>query len=525
MGASIRAAESEEHRQHIRDMKEIHALQEKEKRKKKHKRKEMSASERPEVVTEEVQSLNDFVDALIVDPDEASVSKKTTDERSSKVSPVKPTRFSKPPVPPQRVRPFQELYDKLIKDTGPSVAKEICLLKNQVNDTNILREKIKDQRKKNKEMNAYMAKQSKFIRFQQMGIEKLYRMMRNMCEQMKIKPMFSFDEILDFETFIEEETARKEKEAETKKRRLESVEKVTEGDESDEEEVDRDDMPSRFIEWGLEEEVLWDLREHGRLDLLNPDERGIGRDFQRLIAKECNKGFPNHSPQRPRRRVSKTTIVPVTGKGKVTWVINPAKVVTRIKLPEEVVVALKDFKKWFYDSKTGEAVIRSNENVDIRILDPMDVFMFGLSDLTVLNASRINVGARNANLEEAMLFQRPVERAWKIKREMLDLVDKIEKRKETEEKKKEARKKKNHERKKERTPASTTEPTTTSSPPASSTYEATMEDQQISEVVTTQETPAAPIETQAPPETTTNEDNPKEPEKPATENPAETTEE
>ncbi|KAM0063836.1 hypothetical protein Hdeb2414_s0003g00095581 [Helianthus debilis subsp. tardiflorus] len=155
----------------------------------------------------------------------------------------------------------------------------------------------------------------------------------------------------------------------------------------------------------------WDLRELGRLDILNPEERGVGRDFERIIAKESNKGFPNHAPQRPRHRVSKTTIDPETGKGKVTSVINPAKVVTRIKLPEEVPVALNDFKKWFYDSRTGEAVIRSNENVGIRILDPMDVFMFGLSDLTVLNDSRIDVGAGNANLEEAALFQRAVERA------------------------------------------------------------------------------------------------------------------
>ncbi|MFS8022767.1 hypothetical protein Hanom_Chr16g01443341 [Helianthus anomalus] len=155
----------------------------------------------------------------------------------------------------------------------------------------------------------------------------------------------------------------------------------------------------------------WDLRELGRLDILNPHERSIGGDFERLNAKECNKGFPNHRPQRPRRRVSKTTRDPVTGKGKVTWVINPAKIVTRIKLPEEVPVSLNDFKKWFYDSKTGEALIRSNENVDIRILDLMDIFMLGLSDLTVLNASRINVGAGNPNIEEAMLFQRVVERA------------------------------------------------------------------------------------------------------------------
>ncbi|XP_021971775.1 DNA ligase 1-like [Helianthus annuus] len=231
--AGIQAGESEEHRRHIQDLKAIHAMEEREKREKKCKRKEISVSERPETVTEEVQSLNDFVDAMIVDPDEASASK-----GPSKVSPVKPTRVSKPPVPPQRVRPFQELYDKLIKDTGPSVAKEICLLKNQVNDTNFLREKIKDQRKKNKEMNAYMAKQSKFIRFQQVGLEKMYGMMRNMCEQMKVKPMFSFEELFDFEGFVEEENARKEKEAEAKKKRLESVEKVAEGNVSDEEAVD-----------------------------------------------------------------------------------------------------------------------------------------------------------------------------------------------------------------------------------------------------------------------------------------------
>ncbi|MFS8002870.1 hypothetical protein Hanom_Chr13g01207171 [Helianthus anomalus] len=125
MGASFRVAESEEHRRHNQDMKEIHAMQEKEKRENRLKRQEMSASERPEVVTEEVQSLNYFVDTLIIDPDEISTSKKTppkkksTNEESSRVPLVKPTRISKPLVPPQRVRPFKELYDKLIKETGP----------------------------------------------------------------------------------------------------------------------------------------------------------------------------------------------------------------------------------------------------------------------------------------------------------------------------------------------------------------------------------------------------------------------
>ncbi|MFS7929073.1 hypothetical protein Hanom_Chr04g00328281 [Helianthus anomalus] len=129
MGASFRVAESEEHRKHIQDMKEIHAMQEKEKREKRLKRQEITESERPVMVSEEEQTLDDFVDMLLIDPNEISASKSTPpkkkpiDEGSSRVPLVKPTRISKPPVPPQRVRPFQELYDKLVKETGPSTAK------------------------------------------------------------------------------------------------------------------------------------------------------------------------------------------------------------------------------------------------------------------------------------------------------------------------------------------------------------------------------------------------------------------
>ncbi|MFS7977914.1 hypothetical protein Hanom_Chr10g00909591 [Helianthus anomalus] len=157
----------------------------------------------------------------------------------------------------------------------------------------------------------------------------------------------------------------------------------------------------------------WDIREVGRLDMLNPDRSNVGAGFECIIAKECNKGFQVFKLQHPRRRVSKTTRDPITGKGKVTWVINPTKVVTRIKLPSEVPFCLNNFKKWFYESQTGEAVIRSNTNEDIKILDPMDVFMFGLSGLNVLNANRIHVGAGNANLEEAMLKKQQKQRRKK----------------------------------------------------------------------------------------------------------------
>ncbi|MFS8034527.1 hypothetical protein Hanom_Chr17g01582201 [Helianthus anomalus] len=274
---------------------------------------------------------------------------------------------------------------------------------------------------------------------------------------------------------------RKAEDAERKKRRLKSAVNINEDDESDEEEVDRDEIPKKFVEWGLEDDVLykmedgeeitpqhpdwfkkereklpdfyqvvtiekteatdkiiswmynnlegmfivkrrgcviqhfrngfdmqtlprWDIRELGRLDMLNPDKSSISADFKRLIVKECNRGFKVFKPQYPRRRVSKMTKGPITGKGKIIGVINLAKVVTKIKLPPKILVSLNNFKKWFYDIKTREAMIRSYTNEDIRILDPMDVFMFGLSDLNVLYGNKIHVSAGNENLEEGMLF-------------------------------------------------------------------------------------------------------------------------
>ncbi|MFS7997513.1 hypothetical protein Hanom_Chr12g01142671 [Helianthus anomalus] len=170
--------------------------------------------------------------------------------------------------------------------------------------------------------------------------------------------------------------------------------------------------------------------------MINMANSRIGADFERLILRECNRGFTVFKPQRPRRRVSKTTKDPIIDKGKVTWVIDPGNVVIRVKIPLEIPVTLTNFKKWFYDGKTGEAVIRSNSNEDICILDLMDVFMFCMSDLNVLYGHKIHVSARNEYKEEGMLFQRVVERVRERKIEMMDILTTIEKQKEIEEAKK-----------------------------------------------------------------------------------------
>ncbi|MFS7969350.1 hypothetical protein Hanom_Chr09g00808171 [Helianthus anomalus] len=98
-----------------------------------------------------------------------------------------------------------------------------------------------------------------------------------------------------------------------------------------------------------------------------------------------------------------------------------------MKIPPEHPVMLTNFKKWFYDGKTREAIIRSN---------PMDVFMFCLSDLNILYRHKIQVGAGNEYLEEGMLFQRAVERARERKKEMMEILVQIEKKKERDKTKK-----------------------------------------------------------------------------------------
>ncbi|MFS8033828.1 hypothetical protein Hanom_Chr17g01574171 [Helianthus anomalus] len=139
-------------------------------------------------------------------------------------------------------------------------------------------------------MHAYLTSQSQYIRFQQHGIEKLYRMMMNICPKIEIEPVFSFAEIFDFKAFKEVETNRKKKEAEAKKRRLESTEKVTEGDYSDEEEMDRDEMPAKFIEWGLEEEVVYEQEDGKTFTPQHPEwfrrEREKLPDFYQVVTVE-----------------------------------------------------------------------------------------------------------------------------------------------------------------------------------------------------------------------------------------------
>ncbi|MFS8002278.1 hypothetical protein Hanom_Chr13g01200251 [Helianthus anomalus] len=98
------------------------------------------------------ERLNEFVEGLIVDPLESTPGKSPTRKKrktgkgSSKDVESKPTSSTRTPPPPPTngARPLEELFDHLSREIGSYLAKEFCLLKNQVNDTNMLREKLKE---------------------------------------------------------------------------------------------------------------------------------------------------------------------------------------------------------------------------------------------------------------------------------------------------------------------------------------------------------------------------------------------
>ncbi|MFS8027708.1 hypothetical protein Hanom_Chr16g01501931 [Helianthus anomalus] len=68
----------------------------------------------------------------------------------------------------------------------------------------------------------------------------------------------------------------------------------------------------------MQSRPTWDVRELGKLEMINPTNSSIGADFERLTLRERVRGFTMFKPKRPRRRISKPTKDPITGKGKVT---------------------------------------------------------------------------------------------------------------------------------------------------------------------------------------------------------------
>ncbi|MFS8002882.1 hypothetical protein Hanom_Chr13g01207301 [Helianthus anomalus] len=128
----------------------------------------------------------------------------------------------------------------------------------------------------------------------------------------------------------------------------------------------------------------------------------------------------------------------------------------------------------------------------------MDVFMFSLSDLNILYGHKIHVRDGNEYKVEGMLFQRAVERVRERKIETIEILSRIEQKKERDEEKK----KKSKEKKKQKYPAQQKDPSPEpviqeSQPPTSSTYEVTLEYPPITSEANVNQPPPKPTVDQA----------------------------
>ncbi|MFS7935953.1 hypothetical protein Hanom_Chr05g00409661 [Helianthus anomalus] len=86
----------------------------------------------------------------------------------------------------------------------------------------------------------------------------MHEMLQKLYAIANMKQKYSFEDLFNFEKFKEEEKKRKAAEVAKKKKRLESAVDVNDEGDSEEEEVERYEMPAKFVECGLEEEVTYE---------------------------------------------------------------------------------------------------------------------------------------------------------------------------------------------------------------------------------------------------------------------------
>ena len=182
----------------------------------------------------------------------------------------------------------------------------------------------------------------------------------------------------------------------------------------------------------------FDVQELLKLDLINESNNQLV-DYQwRFIKRESKTGFKNWKPQQPKIITSKTEIDPLTNDYVNTLRYKKPKIVNTIPFMEMEQDFSDYFLWWYWDSRTGGAVIalrERKENRVIKVLVPMWSVHLCDDDIYTLYWNPILMD--DYTMDKAMQFQRVVnvcyhyficsERPWRSKWKGLE--DKIEKKK------------------------------------------------------------------------------------------------
>jgi hypothetical protein len=161
----------------------------------------------------------------------------------------------------------------------------------------------------------------------------------------------------------------------------------------------------------------WDIRALSRVKFINHSKNSAASSVHDLIVRECDKGFDVFRPQQAKRMILKHVIDPITLHLQINLKVKPADVKMRIPLTERQPECLRNFKKWYFDSLMGEAVIKNLDKSTIRVLDPMDLFSFDDNDLEKLMKEPINSGAGVELKNEARMYSRVATRTLRMRKE------------------------------------------------------------------------------------------------------------
>ncbi|XP_076931301.1 uncharacterized protein LOC143596097 [Bidens hawaiensis] len=153
----------------------------------------------------------------------------------------------------------------------------------------------------------------------------------------------------------------------------------------------------------------WDVHTLARRPFVNRGGHQTVNMFYRHLIFEVNHGFKFFKPQVPRRkRIDE--IDPRTGWRKLVLKVKPPKTMKQVPvktMPQDMHLS---FNRWYYDNRTGEAVIVQGRGLKtklIKIIDPMWLVNLSETDNDVLYREQI-LFERKEDYNLALQFQRVV---------------------------------------------------------------------------------------------------------------------
>ena len=127
-----------------------------------------------------------------------------------------------------------------------------------------------------------------------------------------------------------------------------------------------------------------------KLNLINRSNNSWANQIEIILRKEVLGTFDIIKPTLGKRRIYKKRIDPKTGKPWVKLVYPPIRSLKQVPLNSYPQDFLINFKRWWYNGVTGEAVMEDQAKKElVQVYDPISLINFSASDMRILHSSKI----------------------------------------------------------------------------------------------------------------------------------------